>query len=244
MSGTAREVAGELSTIYGLNVVPVPTHRPSQRTTMADRVYVTREEKWRAVVTEVKQRQQSGQPVLVGTRTVEDSELLSQRLRKAGIEHTVLNAAQDAQEAEIVARAGDRGRVTVATNIAGRGTDIPVEDTALAAGGLHVIVTERFEAGRIDRQLTGRCARQGDPGSAVAILSLEDELASLYYPHALRWIVERSTLRDRPLPAWAGALPIRSCQRLLERRHARVRAELFRQDQQQTDRMAFAGRPQ
>ncbi len=244
MSGTAREVAGELSTIYGLNVVPVPTHRPSQRTTMADRVYVTREEKWRAVVTEVKQRQQSGQPVLVGTRTVEDSELLSQRLHKAGIEHTVLNAAQDAQEAEIVARAGARGRVTVATNIAGRGTDIPVEDTALAAGGLHVIVTERFEAGRIDRQLTGRCARQGDPGSAVAILSLDDELASLYYPHALRWFVERSTLRDRPLPAWAGALPIRSCQRLLERRHARVRAELFRQDQQQTDRMAFAGRPQ
>lgn len=242
MSGTAREVARELSTIYGLNVVPIPTNRPSQRRVMGDRVYATREEKWRAVLGEVKQRQEQGQPVLVGTRTVEDSERLGQRLTKAGIEHTVLNARQDAQEADIVARAGERARVTVATNIAGRGTDIPVAQAAIEAGGLHVIVTERFEAGRIDRQLIGRCARQGDPGSAVAILSLEDELATAYYPKALRWSVDRSTVRGQPLPRWAGAWAIRLCQRLLERRHARVRAELFSQDQHQTDRMAFAGR--
>ena len=244
MSGTALEVAGELSAVYGLDVVPIPTHRPSKRTVLPDRVYATREEKWRAVVKEIRKRRIQGQPVLVGTRTVDDSEVLGRRLEKAGIEHTVLNARQDAEEAAIVARAGERGRVTVATNIAGRGTDIPVEDAALALGGLHVIVTERFEAGRIDRQLVGRCARQGDPGSAVAILSVEDELASLYYPSALRWSVNRSTERGEPLPRWAGALPIRWCQRLMERRHAKVRAELFKHDQHHAEKMAFAGRPE
>jgi len=244
MSGTAREVAGELTSVYGLNVVPVPTNRPSQRRQLPDRVYATKEEKWRAVIADIKQCQNRGQPVLVGTRTVEDSEMLGARLEKAGIEHEVLNARQDMREAEIVARAGERGRVTVATNIAGRGTDIPIETAALDCGGLHVIVTERFEAGRIDRQLVGRCARQGDPGSAVAILSIEDELADLYYPKALRWSVDRSAMRGEPLRGWAGAGAIRMCQRLLERRHARMRAELYKQDQQQSDRMAFAGRPE
>jgi preprotein translocase subunit SecA len=163
-------------------------------------------------------------------------------LKSAGISHEVLNARQDFREALIVGRAGECGRVTVATNIAGRGTDIPIPADAKQKGGLHVIVTERHGAGRIDRQLIGRCARQGDPGSAVSILSIEDELVAMYYPGALRWSVDRATARGEPLPAWAGAFPIRITQGLLEKRHARIRSDLFKEDRRTTDLMAFAGK--
>ncbi len=244
MSGTAREVARELSAIYNLNVVRVPTHKPSRRIMLPPQVYLSRDEKWRAVINDIRRHQASGRAVLVGTRTVADSEHLGLCLKKAGIEHTVLNARQDSREALIVARAGEPGRVTVATNIAGRGTDIPLHASVAEAGGLHVIVAERQEAGRIDRQLIGRCARQGDPGSAVMILSIEDEIAARYYPRALRWSIERSTARDVPLPHWAGAVPVRMAQRLLERRHARIRAELFKHDRLYNDRLGFAGQPE
>lgn len=242
MSGTAREVAAELSAVYGLNVVPIPTNKPSARIMLRDQVYATADEKWQAVIENIKQHQATGQPVLVGTRTVAESETLGQSLKSAGIIHEVLNARQDFREALIVGRAGESGRVTVATNIAGRGTDIPISAETKCKGGLHVIVTERHEAGRIDRQLIGRCARQGDPGSAVSILSIEDELVAMYYPPALRWSVDRATARGEPLPSWAGALPIRITQWLLEKRHARIRNDLFKEDGRTTDLMAFAGK--
>ena len=244
MSGTAHEVAGELSSVYGLNVVSIPTNRPSQRRVLPDQVYATRDEKWQAVIAEVRNRQANGQPVLVGTRTVEESEYLGTLLKNAGLKHDVLNARQDHREAAIVARAGESGRITVATNIAGRGTDIALGPGVCEQGGLHVIVTERHEAGRIDRQMIGRAARQGDPGSAVSILSIEDELVAMYYPNALYWSIDRATARGNPLPRWAGAIPTRITQRLLERRHAQIRAELFKLDQQLSDQMAFAGRPE
>lgn len=244
MSGTVHEVAAEFSTVYGLNVVRIPTNRPSQRRMKPDQVYATRDEKWLAVIADIRRHQAKGQPVLVGTRTVEESEFLGSLLKNAGLKHEVLNARQDFREASIIAHAGKSGRVTVATNIAGRGTDIALGRGVAEKGGLHVIVTERHEAGRIDRQLIGRCGRQGDPGSAVSILSIEDELVAMYYPGALRWSVDRATARGQPLPRWAGSIPIRFSQWLLERRHARIRRELFRLDQQLSDRMAFAGRPE
>jgi preprotein translocase subunit SecA len=242
MSGTAREVSSELSFVYGLNVVSIPPNRPSRRDDQPDQVYGTREEKWQAVIGEIRRRHANGQPVLIGTRTVEESEYLGELLTNAGLVHDVLNARQDHREAEIIAHAGECGRITVATNIAGRGTDIALGPGTEGRGGLHVIVTERHEAGRIDRQLIGRCARQGDPGSTVAILSIEDELVAMYYPRALRWSVDRSNSRGEQLPRWAGAIPVRFTQWLLERRHRRIRAELFKLDQQRSDQMAFAGR--
>ncbi len=242
MSGTAREVSSELSSVYGLNVVSIPPNQPSRRDDQPDQVYGTPEEKWQAVIGEIRRRHANGQPVLIGTRTVEESEYLGELLTNAGLVHDVLNARQDHREAEIIARAGECGRITVATNIAGRGTDIALGPGTEGRGGLHVIVTERHEAGRIDRQLIGRCARQGDPGSTVAILSIEDELVAMYYPRALRWSVDQSSSRGEQLPRWAGAIPVRFTQWLLERRHRRIRAELFKLDQQRSDQMAFAGR--
>ncbi len=244
MSGTAQEVASELSSVYGLNCVRIPTNKPSRRKVLPDQVFGTRDEKWQAVIDDIRKRHAAGQPVLVGTRTVEESEYLGALLKNAGLQHEVLNARQDQREAEIVAGAGECGRITVATNIAGRGTDISLGPGAEARGGLHVIVTERHEAGRIDRQLIGRCARQGDPGSAVSILSIEDELVAMYYPKAMRWSVDQASSRGEPLPVWTGAIPVRFTQWLLERRHQRIRAELFKADQQLSDQMAFAGRPE
>lgn len=244
MSGTAQEVAGELSSVYGLNCVRIPTNKPSRRKVLPDQVYGTRDEKWQAVIDDIRKRHAAGQPVLVGTRTVEESEYLGALLKNAGFNHEVLNARQDQREAEIVADAGECGRITVATNIAGRGTDISLGQGAEGRGGLHVIVTERHEAGRIDRQLIGRCARQGDPGSAVSILSIEDELVAMYYPKAMRWSVDQASSRGEPLPVWTGTFPVRFTQWLLERRHRRIRAELFKADQQLSDQMAFAGRPE
>ncbi|MES2533127.1 MAG: prepilin peptidase, partial [Pseudomonadota bacterium] len=181
MSGTASEVAGELGSIYGLAVVKVPTNRPSRRRTLADRVFQTDAQKWDAVMARVLEHHARGAPVLVGTRSVVSSETLGALLAVRGIDHQVLNAKQDGAEAEVVAGAGQRGRITIATNMAGRGTDIKISPDTVALGGLHVILTERHEAGRIDRQIAGRCARQGDPGHVEAILSLQDALVA---PHA------------------------------------------------------------
>jgi len=242
MTGTVREVARELWSVYRLPVVTIPTNRPAQRKRLPDEAYVTAEEKWTAIVDKLRRLQEQGRPVLVGTRSVAASEHLSGLLTAAGLEHQVLNARQDQEEAEVVARAGERGRITVATNMAGRGTDIRLAPGVVELGGLHVLATERHDASRIDRQLFGRCGRQGDPGSYQVIVSLEDEIVSEFFKgRALRlgkWLQRRG----KPLPHWLGALLSVIAQRGAERHHSRVRRELLRTDDQLSDLLAFTGR--
>lgn len=176
MSGTAQGSARELKRIYKLRTAPIPTNRPPIRKRLSTRVYGTAEAKWRAVVQEVKSLHREGRPVLVGTRSIDKSERLSKLLLEAGLDHDVLNAHHEEEEAAIVARAGERGRITVATNMAGRGTDVRLGSGVREIGGLHVILTEMHDAARIDRQLVGRCGRQGDPGSFRYFLALDDDL--------------------------------------------------------------------
>ncbi len=180
MTGTALTEEKEFRDIYGMDVIEIPTNRPVARVDHQDAVYKTKKEKFKAVVEEVKAAHAKGQPVLVGTITIETSELISGMLKKEGIPHTVLNAKFHEQEAEIVAQAGQHGAVTIATNMAGRGTDIKLDDDAKEAGGLKIIGTERHESRRIDNQLRGRAGRQGDPGESQFFISLEDDLMRLF----------------------------------------------------------------
>ena len=180
MTGTALTEEQEFREIYGMDVIEIPTNRPVQRIDNDDAVYMTKKEKFRAVFNEIKEAHAKNQPVLVGTITIETSELLSNMLRREGIQHNVLNAKFHEMEAEIVAQAGVAGAVTIATNMAGRGTDIKLDDEARAAGGLKIIGTERHESRRIDNQLRGRSGRQGDPGESRFYISLEDDLMRLF----------------------------------------------------------------
>ena len=176
MTGTVTEAQAELWGIYRLPVIPVPTHRPCQRMVMPDRVFTTAAAKWEAVVKVICVVHRTGRPILIGTRSIRESEYLSGLLAAKGVAHRLLNAVRQASEAQIIAGAGQEGQITVSTNMAGRGTDIQLGAGVAVLGGLHVIATQRADARRIDRQLFGRCARQGDPGSAQAFVSLEDEL--------------------------------------------------------------------
>ncbi len=196
MTGTAETEAGEFLDIYKLGVLVIPTNKPVARKDANDSVYKTRREKYSAVLKEIQDVHAQGRPILVGTISVEVSEFLSRMLKKAGIIHSVLNAKYHQQEAEIVARAGQRGAVTIATNMAGRGTDIKLGAGIAEAGGLHVIGTERHEARRIDRQLRGRCARQGDPGSSHFFISLEDDLMRLFGSDRIVKVMERVGLEE------------------------------------------------
>ncbi len=180
MTGTALTEEKEFRDIYGMDVIEIPTNKPVQRKDLQDAVYKTKKEKFRAVVEEIKRAHEKGQPVLVGTITIETSELLSGMLKREGIQHKVLNAKYHEIEAEIVAEAGQHGAVTIATNMAGRGTDIKLDDDAKAAGGLKIIGTERHESRRIDNQLRGRSGRQGDPGESKFFICLEDDLIRLF----------------------------------------------------------------
>ena len=180
MTGTALTEEQEFRDIYGMDVIEIPTNRPVIRKDLDDAVYKTKKEKFHAVIEAIKEAHAKGQPVLVGTITIETSEYLSGLLRKQGIPHEVLNAKFHEREAEIVALAGQHGAVTIATNMAGRGTDIKLDDEARAAGGLKIIGTERHEARRIDNQLRGRSGRQGDPGESRFYISLEDDLMRLF----------------------------------------------------------------
>ena len=180
MTGTALTEEKEFRDIYGMDVVEIPTNRPVQRVDLNDAVYKTKKEKFEAVIEEIIEAHAKGQPVLVGTITIETSELLSKMLKKRGIQHKVLNAKFHEKEAEIVADAGVHGAVTIATNMAGRGTDIKLDDAAREAGGLKIIGTERHESRRIDNQLRGRSGRQGDPGESRFYISLEDDLMRLF----------------------------------------------------------------
>ena len=196
MTGTAETEASEFYDIYKLGVMTIPTNKPNIRKDSDDSVYKTRREKFNAVVSEIKALHLQGRPVLVGTISVETSEMLSRMLKKEGLIHSVLNAKYHQQEAEIVARAGARGGITIATNMAGRGTDIKLGEGVPAVGGLHVLGTERHESRRIDRQLRGRCSRQGDPGSSHFFISLEDDLMRLFGSDRIVKLMERMGLEE------------------------------------------------
>ncbi len=242
MTGTSLEVSRELWQVYGLTVVPIPTNQPVRRTYLPHRVFADAEAKWTAIVKHVARLRDAGRPVLIGTRSVSTSEDLSRRLTEAGLEHRVLNARQDRDEAEIIAQAGGRSRITVATNMAGRGTDIVLEEGVADLGGLHVVATERHEAGRIDRQLFGRCARQGDPGSCILMLSFDDELVTRFCPRLFQFTVPRLAARVRGrlqhgLELLAGGL----AQRASERVHRRMRAQVLKIDEYLRSTLSFAG---
>lgn len=241
MSGTVREVAGELWADFGLRVRPVPTNRPRIRTHRGHRLYPTAADKWEAVADSVVRvrAEEGGRPILVGTRSVADSEAVSAALAARGIPHRVLNARQDGEEAEIVAAAGQCGAVTVATNMAGRGTDIELGEDARSAGGLHVILTAFHETARIDRQLYGRAGRQGDPGSSEAITALDDELYRHFAAAPARMVgasVKQWPVCDGPaewLRRWAQAAA--------ERRHAATRRQTELSEERLRESMAFSG---
>jgi preprotein translocase subunit SecA len=196
MTGTAETEASEFFDIYKLGVMTIPTNQPNIRKDADDSVYKTRREKFNAVVKEIKELYGKGRPILVGTISVETSEMLSRMLKKEGLIHSVLNAKYHEQEAEIVSRAGQRGAITIATNMAGRGTDIKLGPGVPEAGGLHVLGTERHESRRIDRQLRGRCSRQGDPGSSHFFISLEDDLMRLFGSDRIVKLMERMGLEE------------------------------------------------
>ena len=196
MTGTAETKAGEFWDIYKLDVVVIPTNRPIARKDMNDRVYKTKREKYKAVIEEVEAMVQAGRPVLVGTTSVEISEMLSKMLSLRKIEHNVLNAKLHQREADIVARAGQKSIVTIATNMAGRGTDIKLSDEVKAAGGLAIIGTERHESRRVDRQLRGRAGRQGDPGSSVFFVSLEDDLMRLFSSDRIASVMDKLGFKE------------------------------------------------
>ncbi len=217
MTGTGITSAGELKKIYKLRVVQIPTNRPAIRQRLEDRVFGTEEEKWHAIVDEVAEVHATGRPVLIGTRTIDKSEIISRMLKQRGIEHEVLNANHIEEEAEIVAKAGRQGRVTVSTNMAGRGTDIKLGEGVHELGGLHVIMTEMHDSARIDRQLVGRCGRQGDPGCYRVYLALEDELLLGLGPDKAKYYHEYG--RDNPGRYDELAKLFVKAQRKLEKRH-------------------------
>jgi preprotein translocase subunit SecA len=241
MTGTAAEAWREFWQIYHLPVVVIPTNRPCVREVLPDRVFPAESGKWRAVVEEIRRLHQAGRPVLVGTRSVRASEHLSGLLAGEGLDHQVLNAVRHAEEAQIVAAAGLGGKVTVATNMAGRGTDIKLGSGVADRGGLAVIATERHEAGRIDRQLFGRSARQGDPGSAVAFVSMEDELVRRHARHLRAVLARRLGTTggevSSPLPRRLFDL----AQRRAERLALRQRKAVLHTDDWLDEYLGFAG---
>ncbi len=242
MTGTACEVRRELWSVYHLPVLKVPTNKPCLRRSHGRHIYPDKERKWKAIMARIREVHQQGRPVLVGTRSVADSEHLSSLLEDEGLPHQVLNARQDAREAEIVAKAGSKGCVTIATNMAGRGTDIPLGQGVADIGGLHIIATERNEARRIDRQLYGRCGRQGDPGSYESILSLDDELLQHHFNHSMRRFLVRLFRKDSKTLQWIGLVATRLAQSATESRHHRMRRDLLQIDEQLGKLLAFSGR--
>ena len=232
MTGTALTEEQEFREIYGMDVIEIPTNRPVQRVDLDDAVYMTKKEKFRAVVEEIKKAHAKNQPVLVGTITIETSELLSNMLRREGIAHQVLNAKFHELEAEIVAQAGVAGAVTIATNMAGRGTDIKLDEEARAAGGLKIIGTERHESRRIDNQLRGRSGRQGDPGESRFYISLEDDLMRLFGSEKLMsvfsslGVAENEQIEHKMLSS-----AIEKAQRKIESNNYGIRKNLLEYDQ-------------
>lgn len=232
MTGTALTEEKEFRDIYGMDVVEIPTNRPVQRKDLEDAVYKTKQEKYHAVVEAVKEAHATGQPVLVGTITIEVSELLSKMLKKEGIQHKVLNAKYHELEAEIVADAGQHGAVTIATNMAGRGTDIKLDDAAREAGGLKIIGTERHESRRIDNQLRGRSGRQGDPGESRFYISLEDDLMRLFSSERLMSVFNTLGVEDgEQIEHKMLSSAIEKAQKKIEGNNFGIRKNLLEYDQ-------------
>jgi preprotein translocase subunit SecA len=241
MTGTAAEVATELRRVYELDVLRIPTHKPPRRRRLADRCWPAAEQRWRAVAERAIELAGEGRAILIGTRSVEASEQLAALLSEHGAPHRVLNARQDAAEAEIVAGAGEPGQITVATNMAGRGTDIRLGADVSKRGGLHVILTEFHESARVDRQLFGRCARQGEPGSVEAMVCLDDDLFKRHAPTGRR--IVRAAARQGAATRLSLRLLIRLAQRSAERHNARIRLATLKQDRNLQAMLAFSGDP-
>lgn len=243
MTGTGREVAAEMGHVYNLLSVRIPPHRPSRRNNLGCRVFTTAEQKWEALVETLLQAQRRGQPVLVGTRTISAADELASRLHQQGINHQVLHANQDVEEALIIAEAGKRGRITIATNMAGRGTDIKIDEDVADLGGLHVILTELHDSERVDRQLVGRCARQGQPGSWEMMLSLEDELLQVLSPWLLQSIRRfLSRIPNGRMLNVCGRLVYRMAQRKVEKHHKRIRRRLLKAEFHMRRSLSFTGK--
>ena len=243
MTGTAAEIAGELRAVYALRVLRIPTHHPSRRRSLGLAVHATEEAKWAEVVRDATEKVARGRAVLIGTRSVAASQLLGAKLEAAGLAAEVLNAERHAEEADIIARAGAPGRVTVATNMAGRGTDIKLTPAVREAGGLHVILTEFHESPRIDRQLFGRGGRQGDPGTYTGIVSLEDDIFARFVPPAWRASLNAAAQANGGiLPARLAPLLRSWAQSAAERLNASTRRNTLANDQQQERMLAFSGR--
>jgi preprotein translocase subunit SecA len=237
MTGTAREVAGEFRAVYGLRVTRLPPNRRLLRRDLGGTLLPDATAKWREVAARAERFIQTGRPLLVGTQSVEASEALSAELTARGLPHVVLNARQDAAEAEIIAAAGQPGRITVATNMAGRGTDILLGSGVAKAGGLHVILTGYHDSPRIDRQLFGRSGRQGDPGSFESVVALDDELFQRFAPRLAGTI-----RRGGWLARLARTLLRRQAQSAASRRYAAQRREQVLADERFDQGMGFAGR--
>jgi preprotein translocase subunit SecA len=241
MTGTAAEIRTELRRVYGLDVFRIPTHKPSKRRRLPDRCWVSADDRWNAVAERAIELSAAGRAVLIGTRSVEASERLDRLFTSRGVAHQVLNARQDGEEANIVALAGEGGRITVATNMAGRGTDISLDAKVKELGGLHVILTEYHESPRIDRQLFGRSARQGQPGTVEALFSVDDELFTRYVPR-LRKLAAAAPRRGR-IPAPLRKLLVRAAQTIAEKRNERIRIDTLKQDRKLQSMLAFSGDP-
>lgn len=231
MTGTAKTEEQEFIKIYGLEVFQVPTNRPVQRKDLPDVIFKTKRGKYRAVVREIERRHATGQPMLIGTTSIEQSEQLSHMLKEAGIVHNVLNAKYHELEAQIVAQAGQKGQVTIATNMAGRGTDIVLGEGVSELGGLAIIGTERHESRRIDNQLRGRAGRQGDPGSSQFFLSLEDDLLRIFGGDNIKKFMEKMGLEeDEEIRSSMVSSAIQKAQKRVEERNFDIRKYVLEYD--------------
>jgi len=242
MTGTAKEATAEFWHIYKLPVLTIPTNRPCIRKILPDSVFFSAAEKWEAIVQTIEKWNQTGQPVLVGTRSVKASERLASMLADKGLEFNLLNAVRHKEEARIVAAAGDAGRITISTNMAGRGTDIKLGRGVAEMGGLHVIATERHESGRIDRQLFGRCARQGDPGSVQAFMSMEDELIQRFMPATMRKRLAAAIRGRTPGTRRLAKTALNQAQRAAQRLAYRQRRNVLKMDTWIDEALSFTGR--
>ncbi len=242
MSGTLSEARGELQAVYGLRVAKIPLQRPSKRVVARVKMFTTSDAKWNRVVERVQAMREIGRAVLIGTDSVADSERLSERLSVLRIPHAVLNARHDSEEATIVAQAGEVRQITIATNMAGRGTDIPLAASVAERGGLHVICCQHNGARRIDRQLHGRCARRGDPGSVETILAIDDPLISSYLPKLIKAFVHSCSSHNGLVPPFMARILLLVPQLFEERRQWLQRWQLLQQDSLLDRRLSFGGK--